>query len=77
LLNWHSGAKVMEERLTELESRIAFQEDTIQKLNDVIVQQQHLIEQIVIKQKIMQDQLSAMEPSLLADQERETPPPHY
>jgi len=67
----------MEERLTELESRIAFQEDTIQKLNDVIVQQQHLIEQIVIKQKIMQDQLSAMEPSLLADQERETPPPHY
>ena len=67
----------MEKRLTELESRIAFQEDAIQKLNDVVVQQQHLIDQIAIKQKILQEQLTAIEPSLLADQEHETPPPHY
>ena len=67
----------MEERLTELESRIAFQEDAIQKLNDVIVQQQHMIDQIALRQKLLQDQLSAIEPALLAGEEHETPPPHY
>ena len=67
----------MEQRLTELESRVAFQEDAIQKLNDVIVYQQKQIEMLGAKQKMLQDQLQSLAPSLLISEDQETPPPHY
>jgi len=67
----------METRLTELESRVAFQEDTIQKLNDVLVDQQRQIDQLLIQVKALREQLDTMAPSLIADITEETPPPHY
>ena len=67
----------MEKRLTELESRVAFQDDTIQKLNDVIVEQQRQIDQLSLQLKAVKQQLDSIEPSLIADVSEETPPPHY
>ncbi len=68
---------MFEERLTELESRVAFQDDTLQKLNDVIVRQQHDIEHLTGELQLLKQQIQILEPSLIADQKEETPPPHY
>ena len=68
---------MMEERVTELESRVAFQDDTIQKLNDVIIEQQHQIDQLSAQMAAVKEQIQALVPELIADQSQETPPPHY
>lgn len=66
----------LEQRVMELESRLAFQDDTIQALNDELVEQQKRIE-------LMQLQLSALarRQNELQGQvgvvEDEAPPPHY
>jgi SlyX protein len=66
----------LEARVTELESRLAFQDDTIQALNDVLVAQQRSLDRL-------QQQFAAM----LKRQEEmgsqfevfgeDAPPPHY
>jgi SlyX protein len=68
---------MMEERLTEIESRVAFQDDTIQQLNDVIVRQQHDIEHLKEELQLLKQQIETLAPSLVVDQSQETPPPHY
>lgn len=67
----------MEDRLAELESRVAFQDNTIQELNDVIVKQQHQLDRLVSQCQELRDQLQAILPSVLANLSEETPPPHY
>ncbi|WP_455222441.1 SlyX family protein [Kaarinaea lacus] len=68
---------MIEERITEIESRVAFQDDTIQQLNDVIVRQQHDIEQLTEELQLLKQQIQSLAPSLVVDQAQETPPPHY
>jgi SlyX protein len=66
----------MEERINELESRLAFQDDTIQALNDVLVSQQHLLERLQLQMAALikrQDEAS----SQFGVSEDEAPPPHY
>lgn len=67
----------MEERITELESRVAFQDDTIQKLNDVIVAQQEQIDNLTVEVRALAEQLRALSPQFIASESEETPPPHY
>ena len=67
----------MEERITELEFRLAFQDDTIQKLNDVVVEQQQQIDQLSIQMSELKQQIQSLVPVLVADESQETPPPHY
>lgn len=67
--------KVFEDRIVELESRQAFQDDTIQSLNDALVEQQKLIERL-------QRQLQSLakrqeEASLFGIAQDDAPPPHY
>lgn len=63
-------------RISELESRLAFQDDTIQALNDELVTQQRLLERMQ-----MQIALLAKRQEEVAGQfgisEDEAPPPHY
>lgn len=63
-------------RISELESRLAFQDDTIQALNDELVAQQRLLERMQ-----MQIALLAKRQEEVAGQfgisEDEAPPPHY
>lgn len=66
----------LEARVTDLESRLAFQDDTIQALNDVLVAQQRALDRL-------QQQVAAM----IKRQEEmgsqfeifgeDAPPPHY
>ncbi|MGD8559353.1 MAG: SlyX family protein [Gammaproteobacteria bacterium] len=67
----------MKDRLAELESRVAFQDNTIQELNDVIVKQQHQLDQLLLQYREIKDQLQTLTPSLLAQISEESPPPHY
>jgi SlyX protein len=66
----------LDERVMELESRLAFQDDTIQALNDVLVAQQRSLDRmqlqmaaLVKRQEEMGGQFEALE--------EEAPPPHY
>ncbi|WP_414705362.1 SlyX family protein [Pseudomonas sp.] len=66
----------MEERITELESRLAFQDDTIQALNDVLVAQQRVMERMQLQLVALakRQQESSNQFDMTGD---EAPPPHY
>lgn len=61
----------------ELETRLAFQEHTLQALNDVVTGQQQQIEALVREIQTLKDRLRAAAPSLVGPLEDEKPPPHY
>jgi SlyX protein len=67
----------METRLIELETRLAFQEDTIQQLNSVLARQQQDILRLERAVEDLTAQLRALAPALVAQRGDETPPPHY
>ena len=67
----------MENRIIELESRLAFQEDTIQELNDIVSNQQNLLHQLSSEIMKLKEQLTDLTPANIADESEETPPPHY
>ena len=66
----------LEQRVVELESRLAFQDDTIAALNDVLVEQQRVLErmQVQIKELARRQEEGANQFGLA---EGEAPPPHY
>ena len=64
----------LEERINELESRLAFQDDTIDTLNDIVVQQNDKIKALIIVIDKLKEQ---MESGYIKDQSEESPPPHY
>jgi SlyX protein len=66
-----------ERRLTELETRVAFQDDTIQQLNDVITRHEQRIQRLERELEQLKRQLALVAPSLIAPATEETPPPHY
>jgi SlyX protein len=67
----------MQDRLAELEVRVAFQDKTIQDLNDVVTRQQREIDRLVRELETLRLQLRTLAPSLVVSQDDETPPPHY
>ncbi|RTR34913.1 SlyX family protein [Shewanella atlantica] len=67
----------LERRVEDLEMKLAFQEGTIEeldqqviKLNDLIAAQQQQLRVLITK-------LQSVEPSNMASQSEEAPPPHY
>jgi SlyX protein len=68
---------VQEERLDELEAKLAFAEDLIETLNQTVIRQQRqldsLQEQLRLLLRQMRDSQSDAEPTTL----REEIPPHY
>lgn len=67
----------LENRLNDLECQLAFQEQTIEELNDALAQQQLLISKMQHQMKYMVGKMKNMETSNLADPAKEPPPPHY
>lgn len=66
----------LEMRITELESRLAFQDDTIQALNDVLVVQQRVVERLQLQLAALakrQEELVGQFETF----EEDVPPPHY
>lgn len=66
-----------ESRLIELETRLAFQDDSIQQLSDTIARQQQSIDQLTEMVKILNRQLKSLPTEMTADAGSEPPPPHY
>lgn len=66
----------LESRVTELESRLAFQDDTIQSLNDVLVEQSRVVERLQLQMAALLKRYEDMI-GQYSSGEDEAPPPHY
>ena len=64
-------------RLNELETRLAFQDNTVGELNDVVTTQERRITQLERELARLKGQMQIMAPSLTVPASEETPPPHY
>lgn len=69
----------VEDRITELETRLEFQDETIAHLNDELVAQQQDIARLSKTLNLVVDQFSKQGFDVLdmMDEKDEPPPPHY
>ena len=69
----------VEDRITELETRLEFQDETIAHLNDELVAQQQDITRLNKTLNLVVDQFSKQGFDVLdmIDEKDEPPPPHY
>ncbi|PJC85736.1 SlyX protein [Vibrio sp. HA2012] len=67
----------LEYKIEDLECKLAFQEQTIDELNEALSQQQLLISKMQEQMRFVVGKIKSMDTSNLADESEETPPPHY
>ena len=63
--------------IEELQMKVAFHEHTIEALNDALSSQQKQLDELAFKVRHVIDRIRSIEPSNIAKQSEETPPPHY
>ena len=68
--------QILEDRIAELEMKIAFQEQLLDELNQALVQQQFDMDKIQLQLRYLAGKLKDMQPSNFASHAEETPPPH-
>lgn len=73
----NNDVKQLESRVSDLECQLAFQEQTIEALNDALCQQQLQLVKMQEQMRFMVGKLKSMNTTHLADPSEETPPPHY
>ncbi len=67
----------LEDRMINLEAKFAYQDHTIQELNEVMIRQQIQIDTLENKLRHIQNHLKNIASSDLERPENEAPPPHY
>ncbi|QYK02127.1 SlyX family protein [Shewanella psychrotolerans] len=67
----------LEQRIEELEMKLAFQESTIDALDEQVIKLNELVNEQQEKLRILISKIQQVEPSNMASQAEETPPPHY
>ena len=63
--------------IEELQTKVAFQEHTIDSLNEALTEQQYQIEKLQVQLRHVMEKVKGFEPSNIAKLSEETPPPHY
>ncbi len=66
----------MESRLTDLEVKVAFQDDLLEALNRLVATQQDQIERLQGDMRHLYEQMKAIQPDGQGSLDNE-PPPHY
>ncbi len=66
-----------QDQIEDLQIRIAFLEQNLDELNDVVTQQQAQISLMERALKHLNSRLEQMSPANIKSAEDETPPPHY
>lgn len=66
----------LEQRLADLEARLAFQDDTIQTLNDMVSRQQIELDKLSRAMELLARRQADIAASIPVDSE-DAPPPHY
>ncbi len=64
-------------RVVELETRLAFQEEALQQLNDALLRQQQTLDRLTNDLAALTERLCGLGPSPVGRREDEPPPPHY
>ena len=67
----------MNQRIEELETQLAFQEDTLQALNEIVTRQQSQIDTLSRDVQVLLAQLQQLSDSMQRPDSEEAPPPHY
>ncbi|UTV27983.1 SlyX family protein [Photobacterium atrarenae] len=67
----------LQAQIDELEMKQAFQEQTIEELNQALTQQQFVIDKMQTQMQFLVGKVKGIEPSNMASESEETPPPHY
>ena len=67
----------MNQRIEELETQLAFQEDTLQALNEIVTRQQSQIDTLSRDVQVLLAQLQQLSDSMQLPDGEEAPPPHY
>jgi len=67
----------LEQRIEELEMKLAFQESTIDALDEQVIKLNELVNEQQEKLRMLISKIQQVEPSNMASQAEETPPPHY
>lgn len=66
----------LQDRINDLESRLAFQDDTIQTLNEIVIKQQQLLDVLITKVDLLVKSHHQLSEQRL-EVENNTRPPHY
>lgn len=67
----------MENRIVDLETKLAFQDETIHELNEVITDQQQQLNQLREEIRILNLRIASVAEQSNTSEEKEPPPPHY
>jgi SlyX protein len=67
----------MKQHIEELESQLAFQEHTVQTLNEIVTRQQRDIEKLQQDMQAIISQIRQLNDAVRRPAGEEAPPPHY
>ena len=67
----------MENKIIDLESKLAFQDETINELNEVITDQQNQLDQLREEIRLLNLRIASVAEASNTSEEKEPPPTHY
>ena len=65
------------EQLSNVEIKLAFQDDLVETLNQIVIGQQQQLDLLQQQVQLLFQQFKSLQPSDIADLAQEVPPPHY